>query len=85
MPAIDFSASDKLPQSVANLVLAPPPAPAWHLTNWKPFHVFVTVEAVPPTASIGPAMPLGAFSTVPGSIAGVSSVAETAGSRLRKR
>jgi hypothetical protein len=82
-PAIDFSVSDKLSQSVANF--APPPVPVWHLTNTGPFHVFVTADAVPPTTPIGPAMPSGAFSTVPSSIAGVSSVAETAGSLLRKR
>jgi hypothetical protein len=85
MPAVDFSPWDKLSQSAANFVLTLPPAPAWRLTNTGPFHVFVTADAVPATTPIEPATPSGAFSAMSGNIASVSSVAETAGSLLRKR
>jgi hypothetical protein len=84
-PAIDFSHADKLALPIAGSVLAPP-APAWRLANTGPFHVFVTTDAVSPTASIGSAAPSAAFSAVPGSgLPGVASVGETAGSLLRRR
>jgi hypothetical protein len=84
-PAIDFSHADKLALPIAGSVLAPP-APAWRLANTGPFHVFVTTDAVSPTASIGSAAPSAAFSAVPGSgLPDVASVGETAGSLLRRR
>jgi hypothetical protein len=84
-PAVDFSRADKLAVSIAGSVTAPAP-PLSRLANPGPFHLFVTSEAVSPTASMESTPPSSAFSAVSGGgIPSVSSVGETAGSLLRKR
>ena len=84
-PAIDFSRLEMGAVSTAAAFVRPP-APTWRLANTGPFHVFVTSEPVSPLSSMDSGAPTQALSVAPGGgIPSISSVAETAGSLLRKR